>query len=100
MNGKPVCDDMWDKNDADVACRMLGYVYTIMTHFFKILLIDIHWVSQQPNQNLDLFLLSSSLTMCCVTVLRPPCLTAATMKKKIVREMRQPGLFAQVCRHI
>ena len=63
VNGQPVCDDMWDKNDADVACRMLGYVYTIMTHFFKILFIDIHRVSQQPNQNLDLFLLSSSLMM-------------------------------------
>ena len=27
VNGKPVCDDMWDKDDAEVACRMLGYVY-------------------------------------------------------------------------
>ena len=28
VNGKPVCDDMWDKKDATVACRMLGFVYS------------------------------------------------------------------------
>ena len=78
----------------------LGMSTEVWLVFQKFLFKDIHRVYQQPNQNLDLFLLSSSWTMWCVTVLRPPCLTAATMKKKIVREMRQPGLFAQVCRHI
>ena len=24
LNGKPVCDDKWDKKDATVACHMLG----------------------------------------------------------------------------
>ena len=24
VNGKPVCDDGWDTNDASVACLMLG----------------------------------------------------------------------------
>lgn len=24
LNGKPVCDDKWDKKSATVACRMLG----------------------------------------------------------------------------
>ena len=38
MNGKPVCDDMWDKNDATVACRMLGYVYSGMTCMFIIII--------------------------------------------------------------
>ena len=28
VNGKPVCDDMWDEKDATVACRMLGFVYS------------------------------------------------------------------------
>ena len=25
IDGKPVCDDKWGKDDATVACRMLGY---------------------------------------------------------------------------
>ena len=25
IDGKPICDDGWDKNAAIVACRMLGY---------------------------------------------------------------------------
>lgn len=30
VNGKPVCDDLWDDDDATVACRMLGYYFILI----------------------------------------------------------------------
>ena len=29
IDGKPICDDYWDLNDAKVACRQLGFANAV-----------------------------------------------------------------------